>query len=210
MSNGRRGKKSGVGLGPSNGAAAPRGIILIVVASVLGILLLWKGIDGPTSDVADSSSSSSTTTVATTDVDGDESIEGDVDESDLSDILGDTSTTTTTTLFPPTPPAEVQVLVANGSGISGGAGTITDMLIPKGYTTLPAANAILTGVSGIYFRTGMSQEARVIQEFLAPDYPNVLMQIPDGGLEVPDSTADRVEQADVVIILGGDGVILAE
>ena len=36
------------------------------------------------------------------------------------------------------------------------------------------------------------------------------MQIPDDGLEVPDSTADRVEQADVVIILGSDGVILAE
>jgi len=210
MSNGRRGKKSGVGLGPSNGAAAPRGIILIVVASVLGILLLWKGIDGPTSDVADSSSSSSTTTVATTDVDGDESIEGDVDESDLSDILGDTSTTTTTTLFPPTPPAEVQVLVANGSGISGGAGAVTDMLIPQGYTTLPAANAIPTEVTGIYFRTGMSQEARIIQEKLAPDYPELLMQIPDIGLEVPDSTADRVAQADVVIILGSDGVILAE
>ena len=51
MSNGKRGKKSGVGLGPSNGSAAPRGIILIVVAVVLGVLLLWKGIDGPTSDV---------------------------------------------------------------------------------------------------------------------------------------------------------------
>ncbi len=210
MSNGKRGKKSGIGLGPSNGAAAPRAIILIVVASVLGILLLWKGIDGPTADVVGSSSSSSTTTVAEVDSDQEEGVEGEDGESDLLDITGDSTTTTTTTLFPPTPPAEVQVLVANGSGISGGAGTVTDMLIPQGYTTLPAANAILTSVSGIYFRTGMSQEARVIQEYLAPDYPNVLMQIPDDGLEVPDSTVDRVEQADVVIILGSDGVILAE
>ena len=210
MSNGKRGKKSGVGLGPSNGSAAPRGIILIVVASVLGILLLWKGIDGPTSDVVGPSSSSPTTTVVEADSDNGEGGEGEGSESDLLDITGDPTTTTTTTLFPPTPPAEVQVLVANGSGISGGAGTVTDMLIPQGYTTLPTANAILTSVSGIYFRTGMSQEARVIQEYLAPDYPNVLMQIPDDGLEVPDSTADRVEQADVVIILGSDGVILAE
>lgn len=210
MSNGKRGKKSGVGLGPSNGSAAPRGIILIVVASVLGILLLWKGIDGPTSDIAESSSSSPTTTVVEAGSDNGEGGEGEGGESDLLDITGDPTTTTTTTLFPPTPPAEVQVLVANGSGISGGAGTVTDLLIPQGYTTLPAANAIPTDVTGIYFRTGMSQEARIIQEQLAPDYPNVLMQIPDDGLEVPDSTADRVEQADVVIILGSDGVILAE
>ena len=210
MSSGKRGKKSGVGLGPSNGSAAPRGIILIVVASVLGILLLWKGIDGPTSDVAGPSSNSSTTTVAEADSDEGEGGEGEIGESDLLDITGDPTTTTTTTLFPPTPPAEVQVLVANGSGISGGAGTVTDLLIPQGYTTLPAANAIPTDVTGIYFRTGMSQEARIIQEQLAPDYPNVLMQIPDDGLEVPDSTADRVEQADVVIILGSDGVILSE
>ena len=210
MSNGRRGKKSELGLRPSNGGAAPRGILLIVVALLLGILLLWKGIDGPASDTVDPSSSSSTTTVAATNTDGDESTEGDGDESDLSDITGDTTTTTTTTLFPPTPPAEVQVLVANGSGISGGAGTVTDMLIPQGYTTLPAANAIPTETTGIYFRTGMSQEARIIQEQLAPDYADVLMQIPDEGLEVPDSTADRVEQADIVIILGSDGVILSE
>jgi len=210
MSNGRRGKKSGVGLGPSNGSAAPRGIILIVVASVLGVLLLWKGIDGPTSDIASSSSSSPTTTVTETESGAEEGVEGEGSESDLLDITGDPTTTTTTTLFPPTPPAEVQVLVANGSGISGGAGIVTDMLIPKGYTTLPAANAILTDDSGIYFRTGMSAEARIIQEQLAPGYPNVLKQMPTGGLEVPDSTADRVEQADVVIILGSDGVILAE
>ncbi len=42
MSNGRRSK--GGGLGPSNAAAAPRGVLLIVVAVALGVLLLWKGL----------------------------------------------------------------------------------------------------------------------------------------------------------------------
>ncbi len=210
MSNGKRSRRSGAGLGPSNGAAAPRGIILIVVALVLGVLLLWKGIDGPTSNSADPSSNMSTTTVAEIDEDGNEITEEGSGGSGLLDTTGETTTTTTTTLFPPTPPSEVTVLVANGSGIAGGAGTVTDMLIPQGYTTLPAANAIVTGVTGIYFRTGMSQEARAIQEFLAPDYPDVLMQMPEDGLEVPEGTADRVEQADVVIIIGSDGVIISE
>ncbi len=209
MSNGKRSKRSGTGLGPGNGAAVPRGMILIGVALILGVLLLWKGIDGPTSDVAGSSSSSPTTTVAEADSAEDESSGGEGDESGLLDITGETTTSTTTTLFPPTPPAEVQVLVANGSGIAGGAGTVTDMLIPRGYTTLPAANANVTELTGIYFRTGMSEEARAIQEYLAPDLPYVLLQMSDIP-EVPDSTADRVEQADVVIILGSDGVILSE
>jgi hypothetical protein len=99
--------------------------------------------------------------------------------------------------------------VANGSGISGGAGTITDMLIPKGYTTLPAANANVTSLTGIYFRTGMSEAARVIQDYLVPNYPNLLFQMSEIP-EVPAETADRVEQADIVIILGNDGVILPE
>ena len=119
-----------------------------------------------------------------------------------------TTTATTTTLFPPTPPAEVQVLVLNGSCIPGVAGTVTDMLIPQGYATLPAGNAFLAPYSsGIYFRTGSAIEARVIQEYLAPEYPNLLMQLPERGLEVPDSAVDRVNQADVVIIVADDGAI---
>ena len=35
----------GGGLGPSNAAAAPRAFLLIAVAVVLGLVLLWKGLD---------------------------------------------------------------------------------------------------------------------------------------------------------------------
>jgi len=37
--------RSGGGLGPSNAAAAPRAFLLIAVAVVLGLVLLWKGLD---------------------------------------------------------------------------------------------------------------------------------------------------------------------
>ena len=60
MSNGRRCRRSESNLGPSNEAAAFHGIILIVVASVLGILLLWKGIDGPNPETNVSSNNLST------------------------------------------------------------------------------------------------------------------------------------------------------
>ena len=210
MSNGKRSRRSESNLGPSNEAAAFRGIILIVVASVLGILLLWKGIDGPNPDMNVSSNNSSTTTVAESDESGSESAEEDSENTDGSLATEETTTTTTTTLFPPTPPSEVTVLVANGSGIAGGAGTVTDILISRGYTAKDPANAIPTDVTGIYFRTGMSQEAREVQEILAPEYPDILLQMPDGELDVPDGTLERVEESDIVIILGSDGVILSE
>jgi len=209
MSNGRRGRRSESNLGPSNEAAAFRGIILIVVASVLGILLLWKGIDGPNPETNVSSNNLSTTTIAESDQDGSGENEGDSENPDGSLATEDTTTTTTTTLFPPTPPSEVTVLVANGSGIAGGAGTVTDSLIAQGYTAKDPANAIPTDETGIYFRTGMSQEAREIQELLAPGFADILLQMPE-ELEVPDSTVERVAESDIVIILGSDGVILSE
>ena len=209
MSNGRRSRRSESNLGPSNEAAAFRGIILIVVASVLGILLLWKGIDGPNPETNVAGNDSPATTVVESDQDGTENSD-DSENSDGSLVTEDTTTTTTTTLFPPTPVTEVTVLVANGSGIAGGAGQITDVLIAQGYVAKDPANAIPTEYTGIYFRTGMSQEARAVQELLAPGFADILLQMPDGGLEVPDGTVERVEESDIVIILGSDGVILSE
>ena len=39
------GRVGGGGLGPSNAAAAPRALLLIAVAVILGLILLWKGLD---------------------------------------------------------------------------------------------------------------------------------------------------------------------
>ena len=37
--------RGGGGLGPRSAAAAPRAFLLIAVAVVLGLVLLWKGLD---------------------------------------------------------------------------------------------------------------------------------------------------------------------
>ncbi|MBQ91642.1 MAG: hypothetical protein CL441_09600 [Acidimicrobiaceae bacterium] len=199
------------GIGPSNAAAAPRALLLIVVAVLLGAALLWKGLDDGTAPAGQDASP--TTTVASDDGSGDAaSGDGSGDDGSGDDGSGDGTagsgdgTTTTSTLFPTVtePPSEVQVLVANGSGIPRGAGTVTELLVPKGYATLPPANAQRTEATMIYFRPGMVNEARAVMEILAPDSPDLLAQIPPTGVAVAENAVDRLEAADIVVILGAD------
>ena len=196
--------RGGGGLGPSNGAAAPRALLLIVVAVLLGAALLWKGLDDGTDLVSDQPVP--TTTAPT----GDGTPDDGSGDGTPDDGSGDgTGGTTTATLFPTItePPSEVQVLVANGSGTARAAGSVTELLVPKGYATLAPANAQPTDSTMIFFRPGMVAEARAVMELLAPDSPDLLAQIPPTGLAVAENALDRLESADIVVILGADGRI---
>ena len=192
--------RGGGGLGPSNSAAAPRALLLIVVAVLLGAALLWKGLDDGTDLVSDQPVP--TTTAPT----GDGTPDDGTGDSTPDDGTGGT---TTSTLFPTItePPSEVQVLVANGSGTARAAGDVTELLVPKGYATLAPANAQPTDSTMIFFRPGMVAEARAVMELLAPDSPDLLAQIPPTGLAVAENALDRLESADIVVILGADGRI---
>ena len=226
--------RGGGGFGPSNNAAAPRALLLIIVAVVLGVVLLWRGLDqgtqivseqliSPTS-TADLGSASEAEEGSTS---GEEIVDGEsANEPSVSDGSGDTtsdemtadvaptgedeeSQSGTASLFPAVtePPSEVQILVANGSGSARAAGSVTELLVPKGYATLPPANAQLTDISMIYFRPGMVNEARAVMELLVPESPDLLSQIPPTGLAVADNALERLEVADIVVILGADGRI---
>ena len=199
------GRVGGGGLGPSNTAAAPRALLLIAVAVILGLVLLWKGLD-TTPGVA--------VPPEATDDGSAESV-GMVEEGPADLPMADepvatttpapTITTTTTAVPAPTrPPNQVRVLVANGSGVRRGASDVTDVLSPNGYTTLPPANATPTDTSGIYYRSGYSGDARAVMEIVAPGNPDLILPLPPGGLDVPDGTLDRVANANVVVILGAD------
>ena len=195
----------GGGLGPSNAAAAPRALLLIAVAVVLGLVLLWKGLD-TTPGVA--VSPEATDDVSAGSVGMVEEGPADLpmaDEPVATTTPAPTVTTTTTAVPAPTrPPNQVRVLVANGSGIPRGAATVTDVLSPAGYTTLPPANATPTDTSGIYYRSGYSGDARAVMDIVAPGNPDLIFPLPAGGLDVPDATLDRVANANVVVILGAD------
>jgi len=201
--------RGGGGLGPSNGAAAPRALLLIVVAVLLGAALLWKGLDDGTDLVSDQPVP--TTTAPTGDGTPDDGTGDGTPDDGTGDGTPDDGTggTTTSTLFPTItePPSEVQVLVANGSGTARAAGSVTELLVPKGYATLAPANAQPTDSTMIFFRPGMVAEARAVMELLAPDSPDLLAQIPPTGLAVAENALDRLESADIVVILGADGRI---
>ena len=197
------GRVGGGGLGPSNAAAAPRALLLIAVAVILGLVLLWKGLD---------TTPGITVSPEATDDGSAESV-GMVEEgpADLpvedEPVAATTPAPTTTTAAVPAPtrpPNQVRVLVANGSGVSRGAATVTDALSPAGYTTLPPANATPTDTSGIYYRSGYSGDARAVMDIVAPGNPDLILPLPAGGLDVPDATLDRVANANVVVILGAD------
>ena len=196
--------RGGGGLGPSNSAAAPRALLLIVVAVLLGAALLWKGLDDGTDLVSDQPVP--TTTAPTGDGTPDDGSGDGTGDGTPDDGTGGT---TTSTLFPTItePPSEVQVLVANGSGTARAAGDVTELLVPKGYATLAPANAQPTDSTMIFFRPGMVAEARAVMELLAPDSPDLLAQIPPTGLAVAENALDRLESADIVVILGADGRI---
>ncbi len=50
----------------------------------------------------------------------------------------------------------------------------------------------------------MVNEARAVMEILAPDSPDLLAQIPPTGVAVAENAVDRLEAADIVVILGAD------
>ena len=203
------------GLGPSNAAAAPRAFLLIGVAGVIGLVLLWKGLDSTPGTVApadgpvvadsqgDEAPADQAGDTPADETPADSGTDAPADESPATTVAP--APTTTEDFFPkPThAPNEVNVLVANGSGVSGAAGKVTDMLSPLGWAMESPANADKTSVSGIYYKVGYASDAQVIQEHFG-EAPSILSQFPAGGLAVPDSTLDRVDNADVVVILGSD------
>jgi|TARA_Y100000310_G_scaffold305212_1_gene345100 hypothetical protein len=203
----RRGRN--VGLGPSNPAAAPRAFLLIAVALVIGLVLLWKAVDSDVGTVAVTGPAGDDDQVQ---VDEDPDVVETVAPDDSADVAPTTeapvvTTTTAVVLFPSRSPSEVKVLVANGSGIGGAAGAVTDILNPRGYALESPANANRTDVSGIFYRSGFADDARMVMEVVAPGNPDLLSQMPTGGLSVPDGTLERLANADVVVVLGADGII---
>lgn len=203
------------GLRPSNTAAVPRAFLLVVVAAVIGLVLLWKGLDS-TPVGSDSSPPEPAVVAPDSDSDSDSGLpssgegygSGAESTESTPTTSGAAAATVPPTTNPPQPepthaPNEVKVLVANGSGVSGAAGKVTDMLSPQGWAMESPANADKTSISGIYYRAGYVRDARVIQEYFG-EPPDLLLELPASGLAVPPNAEDRVANADIVVILGSD------
>ncbi|MDG2300875.1 MAG: LytR C-terminal domain-containing protein [Acidimicrobiales bacterium] len=99
------------------------------------------------------------------------------------------------------PPAEVRVLVANGTEVGGAAGAIREVLISdQGYNGLPPVNAATEEVpefSFVYYANGYELDARNVGLIIGADSANIL-PIP-AALPVTD-----LAEANILILLGSD------
>jgi len=194
----------GKGIAPSNASAAPRAFLLIFVAVVLGLVLLWKGLDDDLQNAVSNTSDSSDQTTQMAEEQPADLPPLDVPEISTTTVaVVETTTTTSQPPLPTKPPSTVKVLVLNGSGVGGAAGAVTNLLKPHGYTTLSPANGNKDEKSWVYHKPGFSPDAKGITDVLEI-MPDLLISYPANELSVPEGSMDRVSNADVIIFLGSD------
>jgi len=99
------------------------------------------------------------------------------------------------------PPAEVRVLVANGTEVGGAAGAIREVLISdQGYNGLPPVNATTEEVpefSFVYYANGYELDARNVGLIIGADSANILPM--PAALPVTD-----LAEANILVLLGSD------
>ena len=177
---------SGGGFARSAGAAAGRGVLLVVLALALGVLLLSRAIGGSGAAV-DTGAGVTTTTVADT----------------ATTLPTETTAPPATAAPPPThPPAQVKVLVLNGRSIQGIAGSNNEVLLTQNFNTLspdntpsPVEKTVVTYTDPAY-----ATDATTIAGLLGIP-PEAVAQA-DTGAQLGVDT----KGANVIVLLGADGV----
>jgi hypothetical protein len=154
------------------------GIALIAAALLIGIVLLAKGFSQEDSLVATGVPDTDRTTTTTS------ATGGAVEE------------TTTTTAAVANPPASVSVIVANGTGTTGVAGTNAEKLTAAGYTDVETTNAPTSTRSNVYFAAGAQADAQAVATALSLDQASVQAMPTPPPVELAGAT--------VLVIIGSD------
>jgi len=181
------GPRSAVGRGGftrSAGAAAGRGVLLIVFALAIGILLLARALDdgGSTVQTGDASTSSAPATTGET------------------TPTPPAATTPTTGALPPAhDPSQVPVLVLNGREVQGVARANNEELLRLGYNGLPPGNTPAGVATTNVYYTDPAFQADAINVAAALQIP------PDRVVPLGDTNLGvDVSAAKVVVVLGQD------
>jgi hypothetical protein len=125
------------------------GAVLVAVAVLVGAFLLASGYDEE-GGIVDTGESSSATTATTA-------------------PAGGAETTTTTAAAAARPPAQVPVLVVNGAGVAGAAGTLANQLRAAGYTSVDTGNTSPVTATTVYFAEGAQAEAQAVATLVGTD-----------------------------------------
>ena len=163
--------------------ANARGIAVLVVAVIVGLLLLLKAGDGGSSTETSSGGGGVTTTAPL---------------GGSTTTTPDDTTTTTKATSGDHAPADVTVLVLNGSGLAGVAATNSATIGEKGYKMATPANANANVATTIvYYADGYQADAEAVASALGKS-ADVVEAMPDTP---PGPGADA---ANVVVVLGQD------
>jgi hypothetical protein len=129
---------------------AVRGFVLIAVAVLIGAILLGKGLDDTVSTASSDGGSSSDESADTGGTGGTD------DEGTGDDSVGS-----------PLAPSEINVIVANGSGVADAAAAVSTVLTGLGYTPLPPTNTVVdtteTPLDTVYFATNPNTQPQAEQ-----------------------------------------------
>ena len=171
----------------SAGGAGARGLLLLAVALLIGVVLLnATDADPPGTSVSAQGDRDAGDGGAATD-------EGDED--------GDAATAPTTTVAPTTTlparaPAEVKVIVANASEVKGAAGGGRTALVNAKYNVLAPTNATAAATSSVYFIPGYDRDAAGVAAAL---------QLPANLVKpMPAPLPFDTKGAHVAVVLGAD------
>jgi len=187
----------------SAATAVVRGLILIFIAIVIGVLLLWQGYD-----------SSEPITTATDD--SDETADDAEDQQETTTTAGeDTAEADATTTTPPTtaapvvvdPPNSVKVAVLNGRGEPGLAGSRKDHLTTAGYVAEGFnANTFDKEFSRVYYTPGYEDEAELVAVALNGS-PTVIERAPVDPLTLVADANPNAADFNIYVVLGADAVL---
>jgi hypothetical protein len=172
----------------SASSAAGRGLFLIGLAVLIGIVLLRSAFDddGGFIDTDDSTEQPGTTTDETTD-----------EASDTTATVGTDTTVATPVTGTTHPPNEVKLLVLNGAGVVGAAGRATDTLSAAGFAPLEPADApARVEATAVYATAGYEADAAAVAAALGAP--------PTSVAAVPDPPPADLQGANVLVVLGPD------
>lgn len=165
---------------------AARGAVLVVIAALLGFLVLRGAADVTQTPIAVGATLADPTPT---------SLEVSPDDT--------VAVTTPTVVIDPSqarPNNEVNVLVANGTEVSGQASRLTTALRNKGFLTAEPRNADAQATSTIFYRPGFGAEATIVRSVLGGSTPIAPMPDPDPII----GEGIDIVPIDVLVLVGAD------
>ena len=167
----------------SAGGAGVRGLALLAVALLIGVVLLNATDADPPG--------------ATLSAEGDgDSASGDPGAGGNGEAAASTTTAAPTTTVPARAPKDVKVIVANGSEVKGAASGGRTVLAQVQYNVLAPANAPAAGESSVFFTPGYDRDAAGIAAAL--ELPATTVK------PIPTPAPFDTKGANVAVVLGAD------